>query len=111
MTNSDSNHTCRSLLGNSAVSLRTRRPAQRRPVEAILKRWRSVPTGNVSMWATIGPVPSRCSRYQRCATCTPTPPAEHNARGVVNVGPDGIQLRPIGIPVLLRVFASTSSAW
>ena len=26
---------------------------------AIPKQWRSVPTGSVSMWATIGPVPSR----------------------------------------------------
>jgi RNA polymerase sigma-70 factor, ECF subfamily len=36
MTNSDSNHECRSLLSNSAVSLRTHRPAQRRPVQAEL---------------------------------------------------------------------------
>jgi RNA polymerase sigma-70 factor (ECF subfamily) len=37
MTNSDSNHECRSVLTNSArVSLRTRRPAQRRPVQTEL---------------------------------------------------------------------------
>jgi len=29
----------------------------------------------------------------------------------VNVRPDGIDLRPTGVPVLLRVSASTSSAW
>jgi RNA polymerase sigma-70 factor (ECF subfamily) len=36
MTNSDSNHTYRGRLSNSAVSLRTRRPVQQRPVQAEL---------------------------------------------------------------------------
>ena len=36
MTNSDSNHKCRSVLRSSAVSLRARRPVQRRSVEAEL---------------------------------------------------------------------------
>jgi RNA polymerase sigma-70 factor, ECF subfamily len=36
MTNSQSNHKCRSALRSSAVSLRARRPVQRRPVEAEL---------------------------------------------------------------------------